>query len=708
MMIGFMTKIDMKFRLAIKLSLVGKTVVLALLFAVTAGKVYGDEIEYPEDYNTWIAETAGKASDASNWSAGRAPERDDEILFDGRFSNADCEWDSDAAQKIASLTVQERYSGTITVNTEFPGWGDFEKFEIDGDVDLESGTLTCRGNYKNYGAASESATAKFSAKWYCLYLTVNGDLTVGENAKIDVSGNGFGYASAGGAPSYGGYAGSTDRASNPYGSIKEPFEPGMGALVSADANSKRSGIGGGAVWIEVTGDVNLDGEILSRGTVDLNDARASGTGGSIWIKAFEIGGAGAIDASAAAPSELTGGVALGSGGRISLVTTTPMNLNEVLVHCNGAAYAGTTPGETSMVSSCGTIYLKDIRNSDGILLLQQENSIATMNAATAAVPLIGNEEESCKFSYVEFSGCAVLALERGQSLYLVNGLGGVSAKNVSADHAGISLRGGSLTGISGDQTINGWTLEPVSPYIFPGKVTCANGGAIGLIRRFPRNVAEGAVIPRAVEFGATEWCTSDFDVIAGTNMVCAAISEAKTGKRTIAIANALDGGFTAYPEYTDYLDVTNSNREVSFSLQDSITMQLAGDLTVGAFATAGNDALCDLSGYTLTVDSALAGETLLESGTNVIASGSALASCSAFANNSTETSGTLVVRNAYDFLATIRMEGDSPIIGWNVTNENALALGYRYEVKGKTSLTESWGATNENSRLFKVFLTTNP
>lgn len=55
--------------------------------------------------------------------------------------------------------------------------------------------------------------------------------------------------------------------------------------------------------------------------------------------------------------------------------------------------------------------------------------------------------------------------------------------------------------------------------------------------------------------------------------------------------------------------------------------------------------------------------------------------------------------------ATIRLENGVPVVEWNVTNANAAALGYIYNVKGKRNLSDdTWSVTNSASRFFKVFL----
>jgi hypothetical protein len=55
---------------------------------------------------------------------------------------------------------------------------------------------------------------------------------------------------------------------------------------------------------------------------------------------------------------------------------------------------------------------------------------------------------------------------------------------------------------------------------------------------------------------------------------------------------------------------------------------------------------------------------------------------------------------------SIRMEGTTPVLEWNVTNSTVQALGYRYVPKGKVNLTDSgaWQPSAANHRFFKLFI----
>ena len=94
-------------------------------------------LSLPADRNTWIAADAGLASDGENWSFGHAPLANEHVQFDGRFSNASCEWDALATHEVAAWTQHYGYTGTVTVCTVFPGKGDFTNLVVAGAMVLD-------------------------------------------------------------------------------------------------------------------------------------------------------------------------------------------------------------------------------------------------------------------------------------------------------------------------------------------------------------------------------------------------------------------------------------------------------------------------------------------------------------------------------------------------------------------------------------------
>ena len=451
-------------------------------------------------WNTWIASAPGKASVDANWSAGHAPLATEKVMFDGRFSTAACEWDDAAAQTVAGWKQAEGYTAMVEFDTEFPEYASatFPCFTITGDCEILTGGWTCRGNYNNYGAANPSNTSKLASKRWCLNVSVGGKMTLASGATIDLTGKGFGHPGNQSSPSYGGYGFLALETMAPYGSLTEPFDPGMGCRSQGDQNGRISGIGGGAVKLVVTGDLELGGAIRAVGTIDNNVVRSGGTGGSIWIDARQISGEGTIDASGCPPSSFTSdqGVAVGSGGRIALYTKEPLALDRARISCNGAAYSGTSNGSKTKIGSAGTIYIKDATRANGRLVLKQAASVASANAVGSVVPLMGD----VTLDGIELSGRVVLAVREGEKLTLPNGFASVTSAETAVGACGITLAGGTIDAGAGDQTIAGWMLEPVSGFAFPANASLVNAGGIGLLKRNVAGTGDAPQMPQSVSF----------------------------------------------------------------------------------------------------------------------------------------------------------------------------------------------------------------
>lgn len=189
------------------------------------------------------------------------------------------------------------------------------------------------------------------------------DLVIEAGSSINV--NGFGYRGAvsdpvgltgdgpgggeGGGSTYGaggGYGGkgadySTNSGGSPYGSERYPMELGSGG----GSYTGSGGNGGGAVRINSTGTVSVDGGITANGNTAPGERAGSGSGGSICIITGVFTGSGTITA--------TGGPSgyrrnPGGGGRISILyhideTWTGSSLSNTVATASGGsgAYSGT-------------------------------------------------------------------------------------------------------------------------------------------------------------------------------------------------------------------------------------------------------------------------------------------------------------------------------------------------------------------------------
>ena len=473
----------------------------------------------PAGLNYWIGGTATDgaflASTPANWSAGHAPLASENVVFDGNFSTANCEWDAAATATVATWTQTNGYTGTVTFDTEFPDYAGatFTLFTVTGDCDLRSGCWSCRGNYNNYGvAATMMATTKTGKRW-CLNVSVGGAMTIAQGASVSVTGRGYGYAAtyANRSQAYGGYA--FAGATAPYGSILEPFAPGMGCISQTDGNNKAkiSGIGGGAVKLAVAGNLTVDGSIEAVGTIDQNIPRSGGTGGSIWIVANQISGSGAIDASFTSDT----GVSIGSGGRIALYTQAPLAFPMAKVSCSGTAYRGTSQLSKTRISGPGTIFVKDPTQAHGTLYVKQSRDVATTANKRTGTPVMGD----LALDAVVLSGNAQLCIPAGTSLSLPS-LSAVTTGNTTAGIAGIVCDGGTLDIGDGDQVLKAnVAFASPTPFAFPGDLTLESGAHLGAVggafgqeladfdTNFTVSVAGDLTIPAGATAGASGCCS---------------------------------------------------------------------------------------------------------------------------------------------------------------------------------------------------------
>ena len=255
--------------------------------------------------NTWIASEAGLASDGANWSFGHAPRADEHVLFDGRFSNADCEWDEDATHEVAAWTQNNGYTGTVTVCTVFPGKGDFTCLTVTGAMTIDAGSLTHPQSRDRTDNVRSSQGFDFLAdllanETYRLRIDA-GSLHVGADGVLDARGKGYllsGASSQCATCSHGGRM----NADSPrcYGDPREPVHIGLPHRFYT--TKQNNGAGGGAIYVTVRGAAVVDGTIRADpwDVSESNDSGkyvgAFGAAGSIFLRADTLTGCGRITA----------------------------------------------------------------------------------------------------------------------------------------------------------------------------------------------------------------------------------------------------------------------------------------------------------------------------------------------------------------------------------------------------------------------------
>ncbi|MGN0827040.1 MAG: DUF2341 domain-containing protein [Kiritimatiellia bacterium] len=410
----------------------------------------------PEGFNVWLAPEAGVASNPDNWSQGRAPIETDAVLFDGRFSVADCTWD--APQAVASWTQRETYTGTVTVGTAYSG--DFQTLSIAGDLILDGGAIAHLTN-------ADSAR-------YRLKLAIGGNLSVGINGTLDARNRGLGYGKTYSGGLWGIHAGSngsgTVRAVR--GSLEEPSELGAGGFQNAQWH------GGGAIWIECQGDARLDGTADVHVTDTDNTYFGDGTGapGSFYLKAASLSGSGKILANA--PQYDLRAAQTPSGGRVAIHLTRAETMAFPTDHITLHGALSSTP------AGSGTLFVKTPATPHGELYLDAipKTIYAQYNLALpdryGSTPIPAGE--TWTLDAIHLRRAAILRLPKGTTLSLPNGLISVTGES---ERCGIILDGGTLQLPDGDQTLaTDWVLHPQANWTLNANLTLQNGARLGVLR----------------------------------------------------------------------------------------------------------------------------------------------------------------------------------------------------------------------------------
>ncbi len=284
---------------------------------------------------TWIGPANGDWFTAANWSSSQAPTNagDSALITNGTVL---------LASNTAALADFTLTNATLV----FSNWN--TRLTASNAAIWNRGTVT---------VANAFATNQMSNNVYvvCTNFTLNtgGVINVdGKGYKAENGpGTGTGASDLGGG-GYGGRggdgdsAGIYDKGGPAYGTTNAPTDPGSGA----SGSDARAGAGGGAVRIEASGNVTVNGTITANGAVG---QYASGSGGGIYIVcggAFSGGTSGVIRA-----NSVNAGNGAGGGGRIAVVCA---NLVPANVKVCFAAKPGATTG-SGRAAGMGTLYLSN-------------------------------------------------------------------------------------------------------------------------------------------------------------------------------------------------------------------------------------------------------------------------------------------------------------------------------------------------------------
>ena len=313
---------------------VGNTAALTLL-----------DYAIPSDYNVWVATYDGNASSDANWSLGRAPVATDNILL-GAWSSRNLTWDAAATNEVASWTQTADYNGQVIFPITYEDSdvdAGFHLFTIAGDASVLGGAWV----HPVQGPSVKTAGAPEPVERYWMNVAVGGDFTVGAGVNISGQGRGRGFWTGGGHNSRGVHAGYVITATNqmyaavtdpvllPFGSILEPVATGKGSARGNNGTDVdvSEGHGGGSLRFVVGGTFSNAGRVIANG--QSGSQVAGGAGGSIYVRAAAIAGAGTFEANASAPSG-SGQQAAASGGRVALVATGANAASATTASANGS------------------------------------------------------------------------------------------------------------------------------------------------------------------------------------------------------------------------------------------------------------------------------------------------------------------------------------------------------------------------------------
>ncbi len=394
----------------------------------------------PEGFKTWVAVSDGTASDGANWIPAGAPAAGDRILFDGRFSNAACAWDADAAQTVAELTLTESYTGTVSVGTTY---GEaFPDFAVTGDVTINGGTLSP----KSHGTSTTQT--------YRLKMTVGGDFTVGAAGAVSADARGRYSVGNSKITDHGGeIKNDSETLSSGYDSIFEPVETGKGSSSGTDSTSKKAN-GGGALHLTV------GGTFANAGRVSANSGKnyqAGGAGGAVYVWAAAISGNGIYAANGSKGDKSDGCGATGAGGRIALVAAGANDADLAGIACYGLREAWKAAG------GAGTVYL----SGANVNTLAVRNNNDVNNTAVTIVPSLDDVYDPAVWKKIDLlvgqrAHLKIGANLKAQSLTIANG---------ATDD--LDLNGKTFV-LTGDVTVDGTPLK-----LKPGEYTLAQAAALG-------------------------------------------------------------------------------------------------------------------------------------------------------------------------------------------------------------------------------------
>jgi hypothetical protein len=215
-----------------------------------------------------------------------------------------------------------------------------------------------------------------------LVLTVLEDAWMDRGSVFTVDGAGFnstsgpgGATNAGTGGSYGGQGGSYGNGSGgpTYGLITAPVDAGSGGGTGYMSNGGR---GGGAIRLDVSGKLQLDGLLTANGLGSPGDYKmgGGGSGGGLFLTVGTLSGNGVIQANGGSG----GAQGAGGGGRIALYFNTNSFAGPVTA-CGGSVTSGQPGG-------AGTVFTKASAAAHGLVLIDNGGTNGTTRLDSSLWP----------------------------------------------------------------------------------------------------------------------------------------------------------------------------------------------------------------------------------------------------------------------------------------------------------------------------------
>ena len=280
------------------------------LLAVMAGAMVLAGTAARAEVVTWTGAVSQDWSNPDNWSTLATPAAEDQVVIDASAApNTSVLLDA-TTPWLSSLAVSD---ATLTLTN----W----------TTAIRADNVLINANGKLTLPPAFTSTAMSNRVWI-----VCSNLTVAAGGMVDADGKGFASEQgpgvgdgvpkdSGAGAGYGGRGGRSRHyltGGNPYGSINAPDAPGSGGGKSKSYAG--GGHGGGAVRIEASGQVILNGTISANGLSPTHNYSGGGSGGGVHITAGAFGGTnGLIRANGGASgSAVAASGGSGGGGRIAV------------------------------------------------------------------------------------------------------------------------------------------------------------------------------------------------------------------------------------------------------------------------------------------------------------------------------------------------------------------------------------------------------